>query len=69
VNWFSKLIADSTGAPSEHIVLMILGIIGLNAICVFMIWQGHTVTLSDYGMAHGAIVTGGGAGQFMSKGN
>lgn len=69
MNWVRSLLADKDGNPNEHIIFAICGILGLNLICGLMIWWGHSITLSDYGMAHGAIVTGTGAGQLMSKGS
>lgn len=68
-DWVRRLVADKDGNPNEHIVFAIIGILGLNLICGLMLYWGHQITLSDYGMAQGAIVGGGGAAQFLSRGS
>jgi hypothetical protein len=68
-NWIGRLMADKDGNPSEHVLFMMAGLFLLNAICFYLIYKGHQITLSDYGMAHGAVVAGGGTGQFLSKGS
>lgn len=66
--WFQKLLSDKDGNPSEHIVAALWGSLVLAGIAIFMVMTNHPITLSDFGIAHGAVWTAAGAGQKLSGG-
>ena len=68
-DWFKKLIADKDGNPNEHIVAALWGSLVLAALAIGMCYAGHPPSLSDYGMAHGAVWAAAGAGQKLSGGS
>jgi hypothetical protein len=68
-DWFKKLIADKDGNPNEHIVAALWGSVVLAIITLVMCYTGHYPTLSDFGIAHGAVWTAAGAGQKLSGGS
>jgi glucose uptake protein GlcU len=67
--WFQKLLADKDGNPNEHIVAALWGSFVLALVILWMVYAGKPVTLTDYGMAHGAIWAAAGAGQKLSGGS
>lgn len=67
--WFKKLISDKDGNPNEHIIAAMWGSIGLISLGCFLCYTGHAPSLTDYGMAHGAVWTAAGAGQKLSGGS
>lgn len=64
--WFRKLLADKSGNPNEHIVAALWGSLALLALSCFLCGTGHAPTLTDFGMAHGAVWAAAGAGQKLS---
>ncbi len=66
--WCKKLLADKDGNPNEHIVAALWGSITLIALTFYLCFTGHAPSLSDFGMAHGAVWTAAGAGQKLSGG-
>lgn len=66
--WFKKLLSDKDGNPSEHIVAALWGSFVLAAVTIWMVASGHQPTLTDYGMAHGAVWAGASVGQKLSGG-
>lgn len=67
--WLKKLVADKDGSPNEHIIAAIWGSFALLALAAFLCGSGHAPTLTDFGMAHGAVWTAAGAGQKLSGGS
>lgn len=67
-DWFRKLLADKDGNPNEHIIAALWGSLILAAVTVIMCIGGHYPSLSDFGIAHGAVWTAAGAGQKLSGG-
>ncbi len=67
--WIKKLVADKDGNPNEHIVAAVWGSLTLLVLACFLCGTGHAPTLSDYGMAHGAVWAAAGAGQKLSGGS
>lgn len=65
--WFGKLINDKDGNPSEHIVAALWGSVALASLAGVLCYTGHAPTLTDFGMAHGAVWTAAGAGQRLSR--
>ena len=65
-DWFKKLIADKDGNPNEHIVAALWGSFVLAIVAVYMVATNHPPTLSDFGIAHGAVWMAAGAGQKLS---
>ena len=67
-DWFKRLVADKDGNPNEHIIAAIWGSISLFILALYLCVIGHSPTLTEYGMAHGAVWTAAGAGQKLSGG-
>lgn len=67
--WWKRLIADKDGNPNEHIVAALWGSFALLLLSLYLIGNGHAPTLTEYGMAHGAVWTAAGAGQKLSGGS
>lgn len=67
-DWFKKLLADKDGNPSEHIIAALWGSIVLSILAFYMCITGHAPTLTDFGLAHGAVWGAAGAGQKLSGG-
>ena len=68
-DWCKKLVADKDGNPNEHIVAALWGSLVTVALTVYLCKSGHAPTLTDFGMAHGAVWAAAGAGQKMSGGS
>lgn len=68
-NWLSKLLADKDGNPNEHIVAALWGSFGLLVLVCYLCGADKPPTLTEFGMAHGAIWTAAGAGQKLSGGS
>lgn len=64
--FFSKIIFDKNGNPSEHIVAALWGSFALLALTAYLVYSGHTPSLIEFGSAHGAIWGSAGIGQKLS---